>query len=507
MAKDLSCPKCNSPNPPSAKFCYKCGARLPVAQTGSRTTLSPSKSRLQFWLGTLVYGVFLVLLVGFALWFLVRQNNAIIDFSPELSAVRNFDKAEFTFSGRVSDRDVQRLLPVAQSYSNPALRTEKKEPVRPEVLLVNPSRYANRTVIVNGKLSRKAEVESLFENDWQTAYVLGIWSNGQEIPVIYRGDAKRLKAGDFVQVEGVFIEDGKGIHADKVTRLDADPQALVWEQIWLLRASIAVFLWLIFCTSFFLWRAFRKNWFSRSLLTPSILFLFMSGTVSACSMDITTIIQADGSGVMTTSFARSKQDIDFLRQAPGMASYLDSWIMNLRQEGMLAENYLYGDQEAFFLQRQFGNLEELSVAQATETTSSWTYVTKYVEGSNLIFRVVALIDTSILYSNLNAMNPTAAGEIQKELDSSHMSYSFILPGELAYHNGKSGNKNRITWTLRLNDKNQLVAESQLPIVISPDNQVLLRGKIIENLVMIFVASSLVLILGLLRYRVPNRREN
>lgn len=469
--------------------------------------MSFSNSRLQFWLATLVYGAFLVLLVGLALWFLARQNAAILDFSPEINAIRNFDNVEFTFSGRVSDRDLQKLLPVALAYSNPASRTDKKESVSPEALLANPSRYANRTIVITGKLSRNAEVESVFEKDWQTAYVLGIWSNGQEIPVIYRGDATRLKSGDFVQVEGLFVEDGKGIHADKVIRLDADPQAQARERMWLLRASIAVFLWLVFCTGFFLWRVFRKNWFSHSLLTLVILFLFLSSALSACTMDVTTVIRPDGSALMTTSFARSKQDIDFLRQSPGMAGYLDSWIMNLRQEGILAENYLHGDQEAFFLQREFGNLEEISAAQDTEAAGSWIYATKYVEGNSLMFRVMALVDTSVLYSNLSNVHPTAAGEIQKELDSSQMTYSFVLPGKIAYHNGNPVNNNRITWTLRLNDKNQLIAESQLPVAGSIDNQVLLKGKIIENLVLIFAASSLVLILAMLRYRVPRRREN
>jgi len=504
---DIACPKCNSPNPPSAKFCHKCGAQLTSPKVGGSVKTPFLTARVQFWLFTIAYGVFILLLSGGAIWFVVSLNARIIDFAPDINAIRNSENSQFTFSGRVTDRELQKLLPVAQSYSNPKTREEKREFVSPDVLLANPSRYINRTVIVNGRLIRNAKVEVLFENDWQTAYVLGIWANGKEIPVIYRGDGKRLKSGDYIQVEGVFIDDGKGIHADKVLRLDVDPQAQERQRLWLLRASIGIFLWLVFCTSVFLWRAFRKNWFSRHLLTTIILILLVSGTLTSCTMDITTIINQDGSSVMTTTLARSREDIDFLRQMPGMAGYLDSWIMNLRHDGMLAENYLQGDQEVFFLQREFGNLEDLSATGINDGGGSWIYATKYTEGDKLIFRIMALVDTTVLYSSLANLNPSAADEIRKELDSSEMLYSFVLPGKITYHNGKLLNNNRVSWALRLNDKNEIIAESQLPMTVAIENQSLVMGKIIQSLLLIATASTLVLLFGIVHYRVPKRRGN
>lgn len=453
----------------------------------------------------MAYSVFIFFLLGGAIWLLICLNSNIIDFGPDLKAMRTSEDSQFNYSRRITDRELQKLLPIAQAYSSPKIREGKKEFVSPEILLSNPSKYINRTVIVNGRLSRNAKVEEIFENDWAIAYVLGIWSNGKEIPIIYRGDAERLKPGDFIQVEGVFIDDGKGIHADKVTRLDDDPLAQEREKLWLLRASIGAFLWLVFCTSIFLWRAFRKNWFSHYHLTSAIVTLIVVGALTGCTMDITTIINPDGSGIMTTTLSRSKEDIDFLRQMPGMEGYLDSWIMNLRQDGMLAENYPQGDQEVFFLQRKFGNLDELSVTGNNEDGGSWIYATKYIEGDQMIFRVVALVDTTILYSGLTNLNSSAAAEIKKELDNSEMIYSFVLPGRVTYHNGKSENNNRVSWVLRLNDKNELIAESQLPITTAIDNQTVVEEKIIQGLLLITITSTLVLIFGIIHYRVPKRK--
>lgn len=505
--KDLSCPKCNSLNPPSAKFCHKCGAQLTAPKVGGSVKTPFLTPRVQFWLFTIAYGVFILLLSSGAIWFVVSLNARIIDFAPDINTIRNSESSQFTYSGRVTDRELQKLLSVAQLYSSPRTRDEKKEIVSPDILLSNPSRYINRTVVVTGKLSRNAKVENLFENDWAIAYVLGIWSNGKEIPVIYRGDAERLKPGDFIQVEGVFIDDGKGIHADKVLRLDIDPQAQERERLWLLRASIGVFLWLIFCTSVFLWRAFRKNWFNRYLLISTVLFLLVSGTLTGCTMDIVTIINPDGSSVMATTLARSREDLDFLRQMPGMAGYLDSWIRNLRNEGMLTENYLVNDQEVFFLQREFGNLNDLSATGVNQGVGSWIYVTKYIEGDKLIFRIMASVDTTVLYSGLPNLNSSAAAEIQKELDSSEMAYSFVLPGNITYHNGKLLNNNRVSWDLRLNDKNELIVESQLPISTATESQPLIMGKIIQSLFLIATASTLVLLFGIVHYRIPKRRGN
>jgi hypothetical protein len=500
---DIACPKCNSPNPPAAKFCYKCGGLLAVSKDSSSKRTPFLTPPVQYWLFTIAFSLFVLLLSGGAIWYLVSLNAKIIDFSTEINAVRSINNPQFTFSRRISDRELQKLLPVAQSFSNPNSRKETRDSVSPDTLLANPSRYINRTVIVVGQLSRNAEVENLFDNGWPTAYVLGVWANGKEIPVVYRGDGERLKAGDFIQVEGVFIDDGKGIHADKVILLDADPQAQERERLWLLRASMGVFLWLVFCTSVFLWRAFRKNWFSRFLLTSTLLILLFP-TLTSCTMDFTTIIYSDGSGVMTTTLARSKEDIDFLRQAPGMAGYLDSWITNLRYDGMLAENYQIGDQEAFFLQREFGNLEELSTTEAIEGVGSWIYATKYIEGNRLIFRVIALVDTTVLYTGLTNLNSNAAAEIQKELDNSVMSYSFVLPGNIAYHNGKLLGNDRVGWDLRLNDKNEIIAESQLPLTVANEALSLSRNQIILDLLLIAVASTLVLIFGIVHYRHPKR---
>jgi ribosomal protein L40E len=502
--QDLSCPKCNSPNPPSAKFCYKCGWRLTVPKESVRKKTPFLTHRVQYWLFTIAFSMFVLLLSGGAIWYLVSLNAKIIDFSFELNAVRNLDKPQVTYSGRISDRELQKILTIAQSFSNPNSRKETRDIVGPDTLLANPSRYKNRTVIVVGQLSRNAEVETIFENDWSTAYVLGIWANGKEIPVIYRGDGERLKPGDFIQVEGVFIDDGKGIHADKVIRLEADPAAQERERLWLLRASIVVFLWLVFCTSVFLWRAFRKSWFSR--FSASALLILLLSVLTGCTMDFVTIINPDGSVIMTTTFARSKEDIDFLRQAPGMSGYLDSWITNLRHDGLLAENYQIGDREIFFLQREFGSLKQLSTAETIEGVGSWTYVTKYIEGDKLIFRAMALVDTTVLYSDLTNLNSSAAAEIQKELDSSFMSYTFVLPGNVTYHNGNLLNNHRIEWKLRLNDRNELIAESELPLTNVIENQVSVRNQIIHGLLLIAGASTLVLIFGIVHYRIPKGRE-
>jgi len=515
---DLSCSQCGGRNPANAHFCFKCGAELtrPALDGGRETQIPqpPSRAkskavpsyRAQFWLLTIAGMLFVLLLTGGSVWFVTSLNPDIIDIEDDLKAIKISKTAQFTYSERVTDRELQKLLPVAEHYTNPKNREESTEAITPDLLLSNPSKYDGRTVIVYGELSRRAVVQNLLENDWPQAYILGIWANGKEVSVIYRGYVDHLNPGDIVQVEGVFVADGKGINADRVTRLEVDPQEQQHESLWLLRASIAVFLWLIFCTSMFLWRAFRRNWFRNHLVSTITLFIGVSILMAGCTMDITTVINPDGSGLVTSSFTRAKEDIDFLREMPGMTEYMDAWISNLRQDGMFVENWIEGENETFFMQRTYGNLDDLSETQSSEEPASWLYATKYTEDNFIVFRFMALVDTTAFYQVAEGLSSSAAEEIRKELDQAEMKYSLVLPGEIVYHNSTEVRGNRISWMLRMNDHNEIVAESRLPLPVAENPMTSSAERVKQILLIIVIVSTVLLIISLLGYRLPKEQR-
>jgi hypothetical protein len=446
--------------------------------------------------------LFTLLLSGGGVWWIVTLNPSIIDFETMKWPATD----TFSFSEKVTDREVLKLLPLAEQFSNPKIREVSSEAIPADILLSNPSKYDNRTVVVYGRLSRRAAVQSLLERDWPQAYVLGLWANGKEILIVYRGYVAHLNPGDIIQVQGIFLADGKGIHADSVMLLEADPQDQQRENLWLLRASIAVFLWLIFCTSVFLWRAFRKNWFKHYLVPMIVLFLGTSLFMAGCTMNVTTVINSDGSGLVTSSFTRPKEDIDFLRQMPGMNEYIDAWISNMRQDGMVVENWLEGENENFFLQRAFGNLDDLSETQGSEGPASWIYATKYAEGNSIVFRFMALIDTTAFYQVADGMSSSAAEEIRKELDQTIMSYSLVLPGEIVYQNSTSVQGNRVSWALRMNDRNAIVAESHLHLPAVETIGASPSSRVKQGLLIVFIASTILLIISLLGYRLRKREQ-
>jgi len=471
----------------------------PLSKPKSRLGLSP---HVQFWLLTISGILFTILLSGGGIWWVVSLNPSIVD----IGTMKLPASDAFSFSEKVTDRELTKLLPVAEQFSNPKIREVPGETIPADILLSNPSKYDNRTVVVYGKLSRRAEVQNLLEKDWPRAYVLGIWANGKEIPVIYRGYVAHLNPGDIIQVEGIFLADGKGIHADNVMRLEVDPQEQQRENLWLLRASIAVFLWLVFCTSVFLWRAFRKNWYKHYLVPTIVLFLGVSLFMAGCTMDMTTVINPDGSGLVTSSFTRAKEDIDFLRQMPGMNEYMDAWISNMRQDGMFVENWIEGENENFFLQRAFGNLDALSETQNSEGPASWLYATKYKEGNFMVFRFMAIVDTTAFYQVADGMSSSAAEEVRKELDQTIMNYSLVLPGEIVYHNSTGAQSNRVSWALRMNDSNAIVAESRLPLPVAETTGASSSSRVKQSLLIVFIASTILLIISLIGYHLHKGQQ-
>jgi hypothetical protein len=191
---------------------------------------------------------------------------------------------------------------------------------------------------------------------------------------------------------------------------------------------------------------------------------------------------------------------------PGMNEYIDAWISNMRQDGMVVENWLEGENENFFLQRAFGNLDDLSETQGSEGPASWIYATKYAEGNSIVFRFMALIDTTAFYQVADGMSSSAAEEIRKELDQTIMSYSLVLPGEIVYQNSTSVQGNRVSWALRMNDRNAIVAESHLHLPAVETIGASPSSRVKQGLLIVFIASTILLIISLLGYRLRKREQ-
>jgi hypothetical protein len=327
--------------------------------------------------------------------------------------------------------------------------------------------------------------------------VMNILFDETRIPVVYYGPSNQFNYEAMVLVEGVYIEDGNGIVAQHVEQLstggEIDPSTLT-----IIRVAGLILLWSLFCFSVFFWRVnYKAFWQAKTKSSaPMVLVLLLlhSLLMAGCTLDLSTTLQPDGSGVTSILIHESTENMEFLRSAPGVPGYLSAVVQDMQQSGAMFEQYVEGDQEVFFIQRYF-NTASADVGDTYPIEGSWISVQRYTQGNEDILRFLGIVDTRTLYGTTDTVDSNVASALRDQLDQIDMKYHLHFPGHLTYHNGEATANREVIWNIRMNDVNYLVAEVRLPF---EENQ--LAGFDVRLIWLalgaVFIISSAFLIAGL-----------
>jgi len=292
--------------------------------------------------------------------------------------------------------------------------------------------------------------------------------NDTRIPVVYYGPIDTFNYEDKLLIQGVYVKEANGVAAQHVEQIETKELAKPAEEtLIMLRMALIVVLWGILCASIFIWKINIKRWWQANPILFSstgvlLTLLLLSILLSGCNIDLSTTLNRDGSGMTNVLVYESRENLNFLRSAPGISGYLSAVIKQIKKSGAVFEQYIEGDQEVFFLQRYLNNYSS-STGNTYPLEGSWVYVQNYQEGGEDVLRFLGVIDTRTLYSNTDNLGSDVASALRDELSKIVMNYHLIIPGRLVYHNGKEEANRQVSWQIRMNDINYLVAETRFPI--------------------------------------------
>ena len=291
--------------------------------------------------------------------------------------------------------------------------------------------------------------------------------DGNRIPVVYYGSISNFNYGDTLLIEGVFITEANGVAAQRVQQMATNVSTLPTEDtLIMLRLAGIVLLWALLCISIFLWRLSLRRWrYAKALLLSpiAILFYLMLLTVflAGCSIDLSTTLRPDGTGITTILVQESRENMDFLRSAPGISGYLSALMREVKGSGAMVDQYIEGDQEFILLQRYLNNTN-VGTGNTYPLKGSWITVQQYTEGNEDVMRFLGVVDTRTLYSDSAGISPEVANALQGQLNQISMTYHLNMPGHIIYHNGDEMANQQVSWQLLMNESNYLVAETRFP---------------------------------------------
>ena len=491
----MICPKCRANNKKGSKFCGGCGYDL--AAHKKKNTYRRTNWAVQF------VCIFLAaaLSLGF-IFFLYSQNNDIADISfSEL-----FSKKEAS-TGRISNRDTAKALEIAQLYNVPPGQDESQPGLSLKELDSSSSRYDLKRIKLIGKAAAVELVEDLLETDWPEAWVIKLVDSEEELIAVYRGDGGRIDAGDTLEVDGVFYAEHDGILAYNIRHLPMNPIEEEENLMWLYRLLILSVVWFVFSVFFITRKSISRK--SSSYLNPSLLVLCLviPLLMTGCEIVMMTNINEDGSGTVSTSLSRAKEDLEFVREIPEMTTYLDVLMQDFREQGIRVENTIAGEQEMFSFQRDFQSFDQLNSEADLLSDESWFEVEKLEDGDDIVFRYYGELNTAVLFNNLDNLPSYARDEATKELNASNFVFYVSLPGEVTYTNGLPPSGGRLEWEIRNNEINQIVAESRIVDAEKPVKPAEHKKKIIIIAIgALFLVSTLIFIIGFLSFKKRNSRK-
>ena len=184
--------------------------------------------------------------------------------------------------------------------------------------------------------------------------------------------------------------------------------------------------------------------------------------LSGCTMDVSTVINPDGSGTISVNLSEVVENTEFIRKMPNMADYLNAWRDSLRKQGILIDISRQGETEHIFLQSRFEDLDGISTpVDLPGDIKTWIAVDMDSAPFETVYRYAAVVDTTALYQGAPGIDSRAQAEVEKRLNQMRFTYSVTLPGEITYTNASRQRGNKMTWDIGMNARNEIKAESCL----------------------------------------------
>ena len=149
---------------------------------------------------------------------------------------------------------------------------------------------------------------------------------------------------------------------------------------------------------------------SRLLLVGLIVIVLL---LSGCTMDVSTVINPDGSGTISVNLSETIENTEFIRKMPNMADYLNVWRDSLRKQGILIDISRQGETEHIFLQSKFKDLDGLSTpVDLPGDIKTWIAVDMDSAPFETVYRYAAVVDTTALYQGAPGIDSTAQAEVE-----------------------------------------------------------------------------------------------
>ena len=244
----MRCPKCETENPDDYGFCIQCGTPLTGDPAAAPSDAPPAKRsatrradrRVVVGAG-IALTIVLLCAIGVGLFVVIqvavpdlfsgkrakgaKPTPIFADEPPEgdTAPASGLDRLQ-VWGPDAAERflepeDFEQLTAIASDFTHPLRRPLVTDTVTIASLVNTPSSYAEKTVLVSGRVLKRTLLYDLMPEDWPRSYLLVVDDGTASIPVVYRGYAQEIDVGDPVEVRGYLSQQGGGIHADLVSQV------------------------------------------------------------------------------------------------------------------------------------------------------------------------------------------------------------------------------------------------------------------------------------------------
>ena len=404
-------------------------------------------------------GFVLILLTFFSGLIAIKNVSAAVGHPPIIEHPQLSTPNEFLVSTPtpefpvVPDDDVEKFLPAASQFTDPQKRPNIDDQYNAQSFLDNPSNYDGYQVELQGKILKIQRFEGSIAENWNDDFVITIDDGSALISVLYRGSLYKLENGSKVNVSGMFVAEGAVIHADVLYPviqgtpwIKTLPQGLLPFGIAVIVLGITALLLLVF---------------TKKTVSVLILLLVLL-SLSACEIHIENLIKPNGSITTSIQIMEAAENVDFIRKIPGLDRYISSWIAGSRNDGSLIENWVEGEDEYFYIQQNYVDIDSLIQNDGSEEeteSQTWVYVKSFSVGNESCYRYLAQVTPDLLYKVPEDTDSRVEKEIHKLVDDIDMTYGVTLPGRVLYSNSQNRFSNYLEWEIALRKNNELIAES------------------------------------------------
>ncbi len=228
------------------------------------------------------------------------------------------------------------------------------------------------------------------------------------------------------------------------------------------------------------------------------LFTLLCALSTSCTVEISTVIRPDGTGVVSTVMSETTENVDFLRSIPNMQDYLGAWQASLREHGALIDVTRRGGREYTFVQTSFAGSDELGSQGAVPSgIRTWVHSTMSPSALGARYTYRAVVDAASLYEQRLPSDPNAQAEARKLLDAMKLTYSVTLPGTITYSNAQRATGSKLSWDLPMGARTEIMAESEL---VWEDRVVLAKSGALAAVGICIVATLIVVLSTVARSR-------